>query len=123
MRVFIADDSKLMQERLAAILTELPGVEIVGQAFDGLTATRLISEIKPDVVLLDIRMPKKNGMDVLLTIKKDSQIPRVIVFTNYPYPQYKKKCTELGADYFLHKDSEFDKLSGTIKRLSEDFAA
>lgn len=122
LRLLIADDSKFLQERLVAIISDLPDIEIVGQAFDGFTATDLINDTKPDVVLLDIRMPKLSGIDVLTQIKKGKSIPQIIVLTNYPYPQYRKRCTELGADYFFHKDSEFEKLSSTIKALSKKIA-
>ena len=117
MKVFIADDSALMRERLTDMLSELQEIEIVGHAHDGETAIQSIRQQNPDVVILDIRMPKGNGIDVLQNISKHNSIPLIIVFTNYPYPQYRKKCTELGADFFFDKTTEFDKLNNTFKRL------
>ena len=117
MKIIIADDSELIHERLTAMTSELPECEIVGQARDGGAAIKLIKDRKPDVVVLDIRMPKRNGIDVLKNIKKYNSIPRVIIFTNYPYPQYKTKCAALGADYFLDKTTEFQKLRELLEQL------
>ena len=117
LKVIIADDSDLMRERLTHMLSEHQGVEIIGQAQDGVSAIRSIQEHKPDVVILDIRMPKANGIDVLHDISKRKSAPLTIVFTNYPYPQYRKKCSELGADFFFDKTTEFEKLNKTFKKL------
>ena len=120
MKVFIADDSQIMRERLIDMLSDLPEIEITGQAQDGFTATDLITKLNPDVVILDIRMPKGSGIDVLKKIKKNNQAPIVIIITNYPYPQYRKKCEGAGADYFFDKASEFEKITEVLMQLIHD---
>jgi DNA-binding NarL/FixJ family response regulator len=90
---------------------ELTGVEIVGQAEDGAEAIRAIRHLQPDAVILDICMPGGSGLDVLRTIKQDKMRPRVIILTNYPYPGYRQKCLQAGADFFLDKSAEFDQIS------------
>jgi DNA-binding NarL/FixJ family response regulator len=117
MKVFIADDSKVVRERLKEMLFEIQGIEIIGQAEDGLQATNLIEKLNPDVVILDIRMPRGNGIDVLQNIKKDNPALIVIMLTNYPYPQYLKKCMKAGADYFFDKATEFEKATEVLKKL------
>ena len=117
--VFLADDSAFIRERLPAMLAEITGVEMVGQAADGIEAVNSIGELKPDVVILDIRMPGKNGMEVLRELKKFEPAPCVIILTNYPYPQYRKKCLDTGADYFLDKSADFDKLFTVMKQLRQ----
>ena len=117
MKVFIADDSQVMRERIIEMLSELPEIEIIGQAEDGLQATNLIEKLNPDVVILDIRMPRGNGMDVLQNIKKNNPALIVIMLTNYPYTQYRKKCMKAGADYFFDKSSEFEKVTEVLKEL------
>jgi DNA-binding NarL/FixJ family response regulator len=117
MKVFIADDSAVVRERLTEMLSELPEIEIIGQAEDGLEAINLIEKLNPDVVILDIRMPRGNGIDVLQNIKKNNPSLIVIMLTNYPYPQYRKKCMKAGADYFFDKSTEFEKVTEMLKKL------
>ena len=115
--VFLADDSALIRERLPGMLAEITGVEVIGQAADGIDAVNYIGKLKPDVVVLDIRMPGKNGMEVLQELKEFEPAPCVIMLTNYPYPQYRKKCLDMGADYFLDKSADFDSLFTVLKQL------
>jgi DNA-binding NarL/FixJ family response regulator len=121
MKIFIADDSVVLRERLVTMFADVPGMEIVGQAGKGLEATDAIRRLEPDVVILDIRMPDGNGIDVLKSIKQDGEAPIVIMLTAYPYPQYRKKCLEAGADYFFDKSTEFQKVTTTLKQLRGKF--
>jgi len=117
-RVFIVDDSAIIRERLEMMLSELKGIEIIGQAKGSTEAEEAIPKLKPDVVILDIRMHGGNGIEVLKNIKKDKNSPLVIMLTNYPYPQYRKKCKDAGADFFLDKSTEFDKITEVLKKLT-----
>ncbi len=120
MRLFIADDSEILRVRLIDMLSEIEGIEIIGQAQESLGAIESIQELNPHVVILDIRMPRINGIEVLEAIKKDDESPTVIIFTDYPYPQYRKRCMDLGADFFFDKSTEFEKLVDTVKYLVHD---
>ena len=91
MKIFIADDSSVIRDRLNALLSDLPGVEVIGEAGDAEAALKGIQELNPDVVILDIRMPGGNGITILEQIKRTDASPVVIMLTNYPYPQYRKK--------------------------------
>ncbi|MBW1752178.1 MAG: response regulator transcription factor [Deltaproteobacteria bacterium] len=117
MRVFIADDSMLIMERLKDMLAELPEIEIIGEARDGIGAIKAVRKLNPDVVILDIKMPGVDGIDVLKDIKNNNQNITVIMLTNYPYPQYRRKCMELGADYFFKKSTEFENVMDALKQL------
>ena len=118
LRVFIVDDSAVIRERLEAMLSELKGIGIIGQAKGSTEAEEAIPKLKPDVVILDIRMHGGNGIEVLKNIKKDKNPPLVMMLTNYPYPQYRKKCKDAGADFFFDKSSEFDKITEVLKKLT-----
>jgi DNA-binding NarL/FixJ family response regulator len=120
MRVLIVDDSKIVSDRLQQILINIADVEIVGQANNGQDAIASISESKPDVVILDIRLPGLSGIDVLKDIRAKKLPIRVIMLTNYPYPQYRKKCEELGADYFFDKVAEIEMIPNVITELAKD---
>jgi len=101
------------------MLSELPGIEIIGHAQNVSDALSAIKKLNPDVVILDIRIPGGSGIDVLQDIKKEKEAPMVIILTNYPYPQYRKKCLGLGADYFFDKSTEFEKVTELFKRLRQ----
>lgn len=120
MKVFIVDDSALVRERIIAMISEHPGIEIAGQAENAQEGINSILKLKPDVVILDIRMPGGNGIEVLRNIKKNNYAPTVIILTNYPNPQYRKKCMEAGADYFFDKSTEFNKIIEVIKKLIQE---
>ena len=121
MKVFLVDDSAIVLEKLAAMISGIAGVEIAGQARTAQDAIQSIVKLKPDVVILDIRLNGRgNGMDVLKRIKKENPPPIVIMLTNYPYPQYREKCQALGVDYFFDKVTEIEKIYDTFKQLLRD---
>ena len=95
-------------------------VEIVGEAQDVMGAITFIRESRPEVVILDIRMPDETGLDVLERIRKEKPAPKVIVLTNYPFVQYRKKCLEAGASFFFDKSTEFHKIPQAVEQLRAD---
>ncbi len=117
MKVIIADDSKILRERIISMLSTIPGVEIVAEAENSHEAMKYIEKLKPDVLILDIRMPNGNGIEVLKSIKQKKLSLIKIILTNYPLQQYKVKCFELGADYFFDKATEFEALKEVVGDL------
>lgn len=99
------------------MLANMVNVEIVGEAGDAQEATNAILHNKPDVVLLDIHLLGGSGIDVLEAVKKVQPAPAVIVLTNYPYPQYRQKCIQAGADYFFVKSTEFGQVIPALVKL------
>lgn len=120
MRVLIVDDSKIVCKGLQQMLVNIAGVEIVEQAHNAQDAITSIAESNPDVVILDIRLPGLSGIDVLKDIRAKRLPSRVIMLTNYPYPQYRKKCEELGADYFFDKVTEIEEIPTAIQALAKN---
>ena len=127
MKIVIADDSQMVVERLADLLRDVPGVELVGKAGDAPDALRCIQELKPDMVILDLQMPGGSGLEVLRAIRPERPELFVMIFTNYTYPQYREECLAAGANYFLDKSAEFEKipviLSALIRSVSKAGAA
>jgi two-component system, NarL family, response regulator DevR len=119
MRVFVVDDSALLREQVVGLLSDLVGIEIVGQAQYPLEAFRAISALKPDVVILDIHLMGGSGIDVLQRVKRLDPAPIVIMLTNSPTLPYRRKCMMAGADFFLDKSSEFANVKATIQGLSD----
>jgi DNA-binding NarL/FixJ family response regulator len=118
-KVYILDDSTLLREALKAmlLLSVSEEIEIAGEADNPGDAIEDILKLNPDVVILDIRMPDGNGIDIIEFIKKKNLFTIVIVFTNYPYRQYREKCMELGADFFFDKSNDFEKIPELLKQL------
>lgn len=117
MRVFITDDSKLVVERLRDLLKDVSGVEVVGQAGNATDAVSSIEETNPDAVILDLQMPGGSGLDVLRAIRHGHPLLQVLICTNYPYPQYRDECMAAGANYFLDKSADFDKIPAIFRQL------
>jgi DNA-binding NarL/FixJ family response regulator len=123
LKILIADDSEFIRQRIADMLSEIEDVIIVGQACEGQEALDLFYKTKPDIVILDIRMPKRSGIEVLSEIKKDQCRPVVIILTNYPHEQYRLRCMEAGTDYFFDKSSEFEKVLDVLREYrNNDFS-
>jgi len=115
-KVFVADDSPIVRERLISLLMELPNVQVIGETGGALEAIDSIRRLKPTAVVLDISMPGGGGMSVLETIKKEDQAPMVIMLTNFANEPYRRRCLQLGADYFFDKSSEFEKVIHVLRK-------
>ena len=116
--VFIADDSAVIRERLAELLATLENVTVVGEAADVASAEAGIQSTNPDVAIVDIRMPGGSGIDVLRKVKRLGSRPSVIMYTNYGLPQYRRACTDAGADYFFDKARDTSALAAAIRQLA-----
>jgi len=120
MNVLIVDDSQVIQDSLENMLSLIDGINTIARAEDVENAILSTRELKPEVLILDIRIHGGSGIDVLKEVKKNEPSPKVIMLTNYPYSQYKKKCFDEGADYFLDKSTEFSEIGGIFKTLIDN---
>lgn len=114
MRVVIVDDEPLARERLRRLLAELPGYEVVGEAGDGDQALRLVAEIQPDLVLLDIRMPGTDGLQVARKLAEE-KMPPAVVFTT-AFSEHALSAFDTSATAYLLKPVTKDKLAEALKR-------
>jgi PAS domain S-box-containing protein len=118
MKVLVADDSELIRSRVLERITGLPDIAVV-EAVDTPSAMEQLSAFSPDLAVLDIRMPGGGGLNVLAAVKKEFPGVRVMIMTNYPYAQYRRKCLEAGADFFFDKSTEFERMIDIIRKLAE----
>lgn len=118
MKLLIVDDSEFIRETLVKLLKPIKFLETIYMASDVKEGIELVTKLRPDAVILDIRMPKGIGFDVLDAAKALKPAPMVIMLTNYTIEQYRKKAFEKGADYFFDKSAEFEKVIEIIDELS-----
>ena len=120
MRILIADDSSLFRERIKDLFKSLNNVEIIGEASDGNEAIQFIEDNSPDLVLLDIRMPGLNGIEVLRNTRKKGNKIVICMLTNFPYKQYKERCISEGANYFFDKNLDINLLLEVISSIAKN---
>lgn len=116
-RVLIADDSPTALRSVCDYLEFAGGFEIVGTASDGLNAVQLASARKPDLVLLDLSMPRVNGLEAAEQIRLSSPGLRVIIFSELNGLSLADECRRHGADSFVHKSNLPERLLPEIERL------
>jgi DNA-binding NarL/FixJ family response regulator len=105
-RVLIADDQGIVRDGLRMILEAQEDIEVVGEAVDGLDALQLSRELQPDVVLMDIRMPKLDGIEATRRLVGEGAPSRILVLTTFGEDNYVYEAMRAGASGFLLKDSE-----------------
>lgn len=116
-RVLIADDHAIVREGLKRILADDSSVETIAEASDGQEAARLARLHKPDVVLLDISMPGRSGIDALADIQSASAHTRILILSMHPEDQYAIRCLREGADGYLTKESAPELLLEAICKI------
>jgi DNA-binding NarL/FixJ family response regulator len=122
MNVFIAESSPFIRDRLCSLLSEIPGIAIIGQAGDGDEAISLIRAHVPDVVILDSSLPPKGGLSLLSKLRSNGSTPVVIVIASFPTLQYRTKFHEAGAAFFFDKSREQDRIVQAIATIKEELA-
>lgn len=113
-RVVIADDHALMREGIRQLLEFDGSIEVVEEASDGEECLNKIEQAEPDVLLLDINMPNKNGIDVLQTIRDKKLEVKVLILTVHNEVEYLLKAVDIGVDGYLLKDTDFYELKKAI---------
>lgn len=116
-RILLADDHAIIREGLRAILLETGDIEVVGQAAEGLEAIRLAQELKPDVVVMDIAMPRLNGLEATRRILKACPEVRVLVLSQYERKDYVLEAIAAGAAGYLLKRDAGAELAEAIRAV------
>ena len=116
LRVIIADDERPAREFLKSILREFETVELVGEAENGADAVELIKRVKPDLAILDLKMPEVSGLDAVKLLRK-SQMPLIAFVT--AYDEYAVQAFEVNAVDYLLKPVEKARLAATLQRAAE----
>src|SRR4029450_4009014 len=116
--VVIVDDQTLMRQGLRRLLDLDPGIEVVGESADGDEAIALIPQLRPDVVLLDVRMPRRSGLDVLRALAVGDRLPPTILLTTFDADGVLVEGVRAGARGYLLKDVTLDTLTQAIREVA-----
>jgi two-component system response regulator DevR len=120
-KVFVVEDSAPVRERIITMLEEITTVELAGEAAGVPEAIDGIARTSPDAVIVDLMLADGNGIDVLQAIARQGFKAKTIVLTNYPTDEFFRKCMETGADYFLDKTIDFDRVKDILEDLAKAF--
>ncbi len=116
-RVILAEDQGMVRGALATLLGLEDDIEVVGEAADGDEALKVAAATLPDVALLDIEMPGKDGIETAAALKRAQPDCRVVILTTFGRPGYLRRAMEAGASAFLVKDSPARELASAIRRV------
>ena len=120
MKVFVVEDSAAVRERLVEMIQEVEDVEVVGEAGNYDMAIAGITSTHPDVAILDIKLADDagSGIDVLIEVRKSLPAMRAIVMSNFYSPQHAKASADAGAEYFLDKSADFDRIPEILQQIN-----
>lgn len=122
-RVLLADDQRVVREGLGTLLGLLTGVEVVGTAADGEEAVALAAEFHPDVVLMDLRMPRCDGVEATRQLVRSSPDIKVLMLTTYADDRSVIDALRAGARGYLTKDASADEIHRALQQLTQGQAA
>ncbi|MFB7915308.1 response regulator [Streptomyces sp. NPDC056061] len=114
-RVLIVDDQMMVREGFSVLLNAMPGIEVVGEAVDGRQAVAQVAALRPDVVLMDIRMPELNGIEATREIVAADADAKVLVLTTFDLDEYVYQALRAGASGFLLKDASARQLAEGVR--------
>jgi len=116
-RILIVEDHRILREGLRALLSSNPNFEIAGEAENGLDAIRCIEKIMPDLVLIDLSMPKMDGLYAISEIRRQSHDIKILVLTVHKAEEYVFESLKAGADGYLLKDATYAELKLAIENV------
>ncbi|MEW1612347.1 MULTISPECIES: response regulator transcription factor [unclassified Streptomyces] len=114
-RVLIVDDQMMVREGFSVLLNAMPGITVVGEAVDGRQAVAQVAALRPDVVLMDIRMPEMNGIEATREIVAQDADAKVLVLTTFDLDEYVYQALRAGASGFLLKDASARQLADGVR--------
>ena len=118
-RIVLADDHKVVRQGMRALLREEPDFEIVGEAADGLEAVSIVEHLQPNILLLDLSMPKLHGIEVIQRVVTSSPTTKIVVLSIHDSNIYKVRAAEAGASGYVVKSAGSEEVIATMRQVSE----
>ncbi|MCX4724964.1 response regulator [Streptomyces sp. NPDC090052] len=114
-RVLVVDDQMMVREGFSVLLNAMPDIEVIGEAVNGVEAVAQVAALRPDVVLMDIRMPELNGIEATREIVAADEAAKVLVLTTFDLDEYVYQALRAGASGFLLKDASARQLADGVR--------
>ncbi len=119
-KIALADDHKILREGICSLIKGFPDMEIIGEAADGRTVLKLVKDLSPDIVIMDISMPDLNGIDATRRITAEYPKVKVIALSMHYDKQFVSEIFKAGASGYLLKDCAFDELEHAVRVVIDD---
>lgn len=119
LRVVIADDHGVVRQGIRGVLEAIEGLDVAGEAADGDEALRMVRELEPDVVILDVNMPGRTGLEVATELREDANPVRVLILSMHDDPEYVLQAVRSGADGYVLKDAAPAELREAVQVVHE----
>lgn len=116
-RVLVVDDHPPMRVGLVGLIKSQPGMDVIAEASDGEEAIEVYDDVRPDVVLMDLRMPGMGGVEAILAIRKKHPEARVIVLSTYDWDEDIHRAIQSGAKSYLLKDMSIEEIASTVREV------
>ena len=122
-RLLLVDDHEIFRRGLRALLEPFPEWQICGEAVDGMDAIEQCKLLKPDIIVMDVSMPRLNGLEAARLIRKETPEPRIVMITQHDSPQIRTAALEAGAQAFVTKSAVGSELVSALRNLLHTSAA
>lgn len=119
LRVVIADDHSVVRQGIRGVLEEIAGLEVVAEAGDGAEALAMVVDLSPDVVVLDVNMPERSGLEVTRALREEAHPARVLILSMHDDPEYVLQAVRSGADGYVLKDVSPAELRDAVTAVHE----
>jgi DNA-binding NarL/FixJ family response regulator len=119
MKVLVVDDSARVRERIATLVRDLEGVDLVFEADNAGQAMDLARSMRPELVILDLNLAGQSGLEILPLLKALLRAPTVLVLTNHAGEAFARRCQQLGADYFFDKSTQIQAAIDRVRSVAK----
>ena len=117
--VYVCDNYSALRDLIRFALEDNPGIQVVGEAEDAITCVRELPDVRPDVLILDLRMPGMTGLEAVPQIREASPGTRIVVYSQYIDEETEAELREAGVEAWLRKDEDLGELRETVARVGD----